>query len=153
MNYNKILEIERKFLVKNDDWRIEVVDIIPITQRYITTDNCSVRIRWTGNKGYITLKLPHPDPFTVYEFEHELPLEDVVNITQYAKGGTLVKDRHVLGSGWTIDVFDEPYPDLIIAEIEMTHQNQELVLPDWVGEEVTNDPSYSNVNLASYIKK
>jgi len=153
MSYSKILEIERKFLVKNDEWRAEVVDIIPITQRYLSTDNCNVRIRWTGNKGYITLKIPHPDPHTVYEFEYELGLEDIVNISQYAKTHTLIKDRHVLDSGWTVDVFDEPYSDLIIAEIEMVEHTQELILPEWVGEEVTNDPNYSNVNLASYIMK
>ena len=153
MKDNKILEIERKFLVKDDSWRNDVIDIIPITQQYLSIGDCNVRVRWDGNKGYITLKLPHPDPSTVYEFEHEIPLQDVTNIARYAKTCTLAKDRHILKSDWTVDVFYEPYLGLVMAEIEMADHKQEIILPSWIGEEVTNDPEYSNVNLASYIKK
>jgi adenylate cyclase len=62
----------------------------------------------------------------------------------------LEKDRYVVhykGNDWEIDVFKGKYEGLVLAEIELEHENDEFELPSWVGEEVTNDPAYLNVNL------
>jgi CYTH domain-containing protein len=62
----------------------------------------------------------------------------------------LEKDRYIIhlkGNAWEIDVFKGKYQGLVLAEIELANENDEIELPSWIGEEVTNDPAYLNVNL------
>jgi len=142
------LEIERKFLVKNDEWRDDVIDIMQITQFYVDAGDCTVRVRNINNEeAYLTVKLPHDDPATAYEFEKEIPMEALRNIAAKISKFHVSKARHILRDGWVVDCFDFPRKGVVLAEIELNDSSQELILPEWVGEEVTDNPDYYNVNM------
>ncbi len=60
------------------------------------------------------------------------------------------KKRYVIekdGLTWEVDEFDGVNKGLIVAEVELTDENQEVIKPGWIGEEVTGDPKYFNSNL------
>jgi adenylate cyclase len=148
------LEIERKFLVTNDSWRGQVQASAVIRQGYFCrTPLLRARLRVLGDKGFITLK-SEPGTMTRHEFEYEIPKADAVEIIKRFSIEPLVaKTRFdVLHEGalWAVDVFTGANAGLVLAEIELTHEEQAFAVPAWVGEEVTGDRRYGNSNLARY---
>ena len=147
------VEIERKFLVCNQDWRNHADGSI-YRQGYVpTTNNTTVRVRIVGERGYLTIKgktTGHSRP----EFEYPIPLTDALEILATLCVPPLIeKTRYRLPIGdvvWEIDEFAGENQGLIIAEVELTQENQDLELPSWVGEEVSHDLRYFNVNLAKF---
>lgn len=148
------LEIERKFLLKNNDWKEHVTKKEPIIQGYLasSSDNgITVRIRVTGQHGYMTFKGPRVG-FTRIEYEYEVPINDAKSILLESQAPTVKKVRHTLmhnGDEWVVDVFKGANKGLTVAEIELKSENQEVNLPVWVKCEVTGESKYRNSRLAA----
>ncbi|HCF26973.1 MAG TPA: adenylate cyclase [Cyanobacteria bacterium UBA11049] len=154
------IEIERKFLVKGEAWRrqsqSEAALVIGTVYRqgYLsTTKGKSVRVRLVGNQGYLTIKgLTHG--FSRAEYEYAIPGEDAQEMLDNLCEPPLIeKTRYKIEFGgllWEIDEFAGENQGLIVAEVELTDENQVIELPDWIDKEVSDDPRYYNVNLAQH---
>jgi CYTH domain-containing protein len=145
-----MLEIERKYLLESMDWKREPIQSLTnIKQAYLFEDqHKSIRIRIRADKAFLTIKMGQG--ITRNEFEYLIPVTDAEEMIEKASLLYLEKDRYVIhynGNDWEIDVFKGKYEGLVLAEIELANENDEIQLPPWIGKEVTNDPSYLNVNL------
>ena len=144
-------EIERKFLVVSDRWRAAARGQ-PYCQGYITTarPDQSVRIRIVGDQGYLTVKGPVRG-LSRAEFEYEIPVEDAREMLASLCAHPLIeKTRYRLPVDdvvWEIDDFSGENAGLIVAEVELSSEDQQVVLPAWVGQEVTGDARYYNASL------
>ena len=145
------MEIERKFLVNKALWNeLKKPEPMPIQQGYISTQpGCTVRVRTKGNKGFLTIK-----GITIgisrSEFEYEIPVAEAKDLlTQFAPKyiDKLRYEIEVEGKTWEVDVFQGKLAPLMIAEIELSAENETFTLPEWVGEEVSHDANYYNSNL------
>jgi adenylate cyclase len=146
------LEIERKFLVKNDSWRAGASEGTFYRQAYLSVDKRrAVRVRTTGGKGFISVKSQEEGSIVRREFEYEIPLRDAEEMIQsLCELPPVDKIRYLVeeaGMTWEIDVFQEANDGLVIAEIELESEDQPFRLPEWGGDEVTHDEKYLNVNL------
>lgn len=145
-----MLEIERKYLLKSDQWKREDVQSITlIKQAYLFEDmDKSVRIRIKPDMAFLTIKMGQG--LARNEFEYSIPVMDAEEMIHKASLRCLEKIRYVINYRnhlWEIDEFKGKYEGLVLAEIELVSIDQIVVLPSWIGEEVTNDPTYLNVNL------
>ena len=148
------IEIERKFLVRDDSWRQDSQRSARIEQGYFCrTPLMRARIRIFGDKGYITLK-SEPGTLRRYEFEYEIPKSEAIEIiTRFSIEPIIAKTRHEVpyeGAVWHVDVFEGANTGLVVAEVELEHEAQKIVMPPWAGEEVTGDRRYGNSHLARY---
>jgi adenylate cyclase len=146
------IEIERKFLVRDDSWRQSEIGSAPIEQAYFArTPHVSARIRIFGDNAYITLKSAEGGQ-SRHEFEYKIPEADAAEmIRQFSIEPPITKVRYDVpfkGNIWTVDVFEGANEGLVLAEIELKSTDQSITLPPWIGEEVTGDPRYENSNLA-----
>jgi CYTH domain-containing protein len=146
-------EIERKFLVKGDSWR-GLVEGSVYRQGYIATqDKAAVRIRIVGEKSYLTIKGPSIK-YSRLEFEYPIPVEDAQEMLEaLCERPFIEKIRYKIQLGgliWEIDEFDGVNKGLILAEVELTNENQEIELPSWIGQEVSDDSRYFNSNLVKH---
>ena len=146
------LEIERRFLLKNDDWKKFITKKIFIQQGYLSKslDDWIVRIRFTGKEFKITLK-KHIKSFTNFEFEYRIPQSDGEQIMSNLKN-PIKKERFFLEvekKTWIIDCFKESNYPLEIAEIELSKEEEELSLPSFISKEITGLTHYSNFSLAN----
>lgn len=147
------VEIERKFLVVNDGWRDHVTQATHIVQGYLaSTDNLTLRVRIRGERAYLTIK-GRSQGIARSEFEYGIPVADARDmLEELAQGPVIDKVRHIVvhaGHTWEVDVFAGDNADLVMAEIELTSDAEHFEVPDWAGEEVSDDTRYFNVNLAS----
>jgi adenylate cyclase len=147
------LEIERKYLVCSDEWRAGVEQSIPIRQGYFCrTPLLRARIRVFGERGFITLK-SEAGTLVRHEYEYEIPKADAIEIIErFSIEPLITKTRHHLtydGVLWAVDVFEGENAGLVMAEVELTSQEQRVSVPKWAGQEVTADSRYGNSNLAS----
>ncbi|NUM36704.1 MAG: CYTH domain-containing protein [Candidatus Brocadiae bacterium] len=145
-------EIERKFLVKGDDWRKEATGLF-YKQGYLVADeDKAIRIRIAGEQGYLTIK-KQARGLEREEFEYNIPKEDAQSLLLLCHDGIIEKIRYTLpashGLIWEIDEFLGENKGLILAEIEIPDESQEFVLPSFIGKEVSFDPRYFN----SYLSK
>lgn len=145
-------EIERKFLMKNNEWR-GLVKPTRYCQAYLNDKNGpTVRIRVQGEKAFLTLKGPTKNGSRL-EYEYEVPLEDGMEIIEnLATSPVVEKYRYAIpyrGFIWEVDEFLGENSGLIFAEIELTKVDQEFEKPSWIGNEVTDDPRFYNSNLAA----
>ena len=145
------LEIERRFLLKNDDWKKFITKRIFIEQGYLSKslDDWIIRIRFTGNELKIALK-KHIENFTSFEFEYLVPPKDGRAIMANLSN-TIKKDRFFLEiekKSWIIDRFKENNYPLKIAEIELHTEEEKLNLPSFISKEITGKKNYSNLSLA-----
>jgi len=145
------MEIERKFLPRDESWRIGAVGT-SYTQGYISKEkDHTVRVRIAGEKAYITIK-GAVEGISRPEFEYGIPLEDARELMKLCKGPIIEKTRYRIpfeGLVWEVDEFHGENLGLIIAEVELTDPDQGVVLPPWVGEEVTGDSRYYNSSLST----
>jgi adenylate cyclase len=143
-------EIERKFLVKNDTWRAGA-EGIPYVQGYLSRDaDRTVRVRRAGTKAFLTIK-GKPDGISRAEFEYEIPLADTGELLALCVGPLVEKTRYRIpfaGHCWEVDEFHGANAGLIVAEIELTAPEDAFEKPDWLGEEVSDDPRYANSRLS-----
>lgn len=145
------LEIERKFLVRSDAWRADAGEASGLRQCYLaTTDKASIRVRVIDDAaGRLTIKSSNTGVERA-EFEYTVPVDDALAMMTLSVGTPIEKVRHsvlVDGFVWEVDVFEGGNAGLIIAEVELEQADQEIVIPDWIGTEVTGDPKYYNSNL------
>lgn len=146
------LEIERKFLVRSDDYKAAAFRQSTIMQGYIASGNGrTVRIRIKNEKGFLTIKGPSSDGgLSRYEWEKEIPLDEARELMQLCEPGIIHKTRYEVKSGELIIEIDEFYGDnkgLIIAEIELPDIDTPFVAPDWLAKEVTGIKKYYNSHL------
>ena len=144
------VEIERKFLLKNDDWR-ELSTGKTYRQGYLSTDkNRTVRVRTAGETGYLTIKGLSVGA-SRSEFEYEIPLADANAMLDNLCVAPLIEKKRyeIISDGlvWEVDEFEGDNKGLVIAEVELETEDQDFSKPHWVGDQVTGDPRYYNVNL------
>lgn len=147
-------EIERKFLIKSGGWRQHASEGICYRQGYLANnDKCSIRVRMGGNQAFLNLKSATLT-VTRTEFDYAIPLKDAeVLLEHFCPRPHIEKIRYTVqfaGYTWEIDVFEGENKGLIIAEIELRDVNESFERPDWLGEEVSDDPRYYNVCLAKH---
>jgi adenylate cyclase len=146
------MEIERKFLIRDDGWRDAAVRARHIRQGYLQQgEAASIRIRIVDDDAArLTIKSSAAG-LARQEFEYAIPLADAEQLLPLCRGMLIVKTRHEVpwdGLTWEIDVFEAEHAGLIIAEIELQAETQSLRLPPWLGAEVTGNPRYYNNRLA-----
>ena len=145
-------EIERKFLVLNDAFKKESFSAIKITQGFLSTvPERTVRVRVKGEKGFITVKgIGNESGASRYEWEKEIPVEEVNDLLKICEPGTIDKTRyHIKSAKHTFEV-DEFYGDndgLVVAEVELTQEDEAFEKPAWLGAEVTGEVKYYNSML------
>jgi len=145
------LEIERRFLIKNDNWKEFITKKIFIEQGYLSKslDGWIIRIRFTGKDFKIALK-KHIESFTNFEFEYSIPQKDGETIMSNLSN-TIKKERFFLEvekKSWIIDCFKENNYPLEIAEIELLNEKEDLILPSFISREITGQKKYSNFSLS-----
>jgi adenylate cyclase len=145
------IEIERKFLLANDDWKGSVIRRIRIRDGLIASTNGNkARVRIADSNATITLKSRRRGPIRT-EFEYAIPYSDAVEILRtMCDGHVLDKVRHVIthaGAVWHVDVYEGILNGVVLAEVELQHPDQKLDLPGWIGKEVTDDPRYRKINM------
>lgn len=145
------VEIERKFLVNLQQWFPPDNGLLYRQGYLYTVNGNTVRVRVIGNQGYLTLK-GKTQGVKRSEFEYLIPVAEAKEILETLCDRPLIeKIRYKIAIGelvWEIDEFLGDNQGLILAEVELKEENQEILFPNWVGEEVTHDPRYYNSNLA-----
>lgn len=143
-------EIERKFLV-SDLSALRGLTGTPIAQGYVAEGGLLVRVRRAGKKAFLTLKGPRTG-LSCEEWEYEIPVDDAIEmLKEHSTGGVLYKTRYLFPADkhtLEVDVFEGPLAGLVIAEVELANEYESVMLPDWLGREVSTDMAYTNVNLA-----
>lgn len=145
-------EIERKYLVVSDRWRADARPAGRLRQGYLTTGSPSVRVRLKGaDKAQLTIKLGQG--LSRDEFEYEIPFGDGEQLLEACQGSIVDKTRYTLPAGggrrWEIDVYHGALDGLVTAEIELSGEDEMVPAADWLGEELTGDPRWSNAQLAT----
>jgi adenylate cyclase len=147
------VEIERKFLVKGEAWR----SLAPGTvyrQGYIASEKSrTVRVRIAGEKGYLTIK-GSSHGISRLEFEYEIPVTDAAELLDALCDRPLVEKtrRRIPWAGlvWEVDEFSGANQGLVVAEVELSSPEQPISFPEWIGQEVSDDPRYYNAQLAKH---
>jgi len=147
------VEIERKFLVANDGWRVGADEGTPLVQAYIhIADVCSVRVRRQGDEARLTIK-GGDGTIERQEFEYPIPVADAeAMIASLCMRPVLRKRRFKVPVGrhtWEVDVFEADNAGLVMAEVELGSVDEAFERPAWVGQEVSGDPRYLNAALVS----
>lgn len=148
-------EIERKFLVLSDDFKIVTTTKNRIVQGYLNSDpERTVRIRIKGEKGYLTIKGKGNESGTTrLEWEKEIALNDAEQLLPLCEKGIIDKIRYEVPLGkhvYEIDVFSGDNEGLIVAEIELSSEDETFEKPNWLGKEVTGDKKYYNAYLSHH---
>lgn len=146
------VEIERKFLVGSDAWKQYAGNGVLCRQGYVVSDEKrTVRIRIMGDKGYLTVK-GATKGFSRMEFEYEIDQPDAAYMLMLCDS-VVEKTRYVFeqnGVTWELDVFEGSNAGLVMAEVELESEAQQIELPEWAGEEVTQNVRYYNAYLAKH---
>ncbi len=148
------LEIERKFLLKNDNWRNACTKGKKYIQGYLTgSELASVRVRLQDNDAYLNIKSMTLG-IVRSEYEYAIPKEDALDMLDNLCAKPLISkmryDVFVNKNKWEIDVFEGDNAGLIVAEIELDSIDEKIILPDFIAEEVSGDVRYYNVNLVEH---
>ena len=146
------LEIERRFLIKNDQWKEFVTHKSEIEQGYLSSnlDDWIIRIRFNGVNFKIALK-KHINNFTNFEFEYSIPISDGEKIMSTLTN-TIKKERFFLEvdqRNWIIDCFKNENFPLEIAEIELIKEREEIILPPFLSREITGLRIFTNLSLTT----
>jgi adenylate cyclase len=146
------VEIERKFLVRSEGWRKQVAAPARFRQGYLSTEpERTVRIRLEDNVGKLTIKGKKVGA-KAPEFEYEIPQADAIELLEkLCKPYIIDKNRYRLEQDdlvWEIDEYLGENAGLVVAEVELEHEGQEFIRPDWLGDEITRDFRYSNARLS-----
>ena len=147
------LEIERRFLLDNDEWKEFITHKTFIEQGYLSynLNDWIIRIRFDGEDFKLAIK-KHIKNFTSYEFEYLIPSSDGEKIMSNLKN-TIKKERFFLKvdeRNWIIDTFKEKNYPLEIAEIELIKEKEEIILPTFLSKEITGLIIFSNFSLTTY---
>ncbi|WP_296510819.1 CYTH domain-containing protein [Rhodoferax sp.] len=145
------IEIERKFLVQGMAWRNG--SGVLYRQGYLNRDKArTVRVRIAGDAAFLTIK-GQSTGATRAEFEYPVPLQDAQALLPLCDGPLIDKTRYIVlhaGHRWEVDEFAGDNAGLVVAELELTSEDEAFEAPPWLGEEVTHDARYFNSNLAAH---
>ena len=146
-------EIERKFLLRNDNWRERANAGTRIRQGYLSeVPERTVRVRVIDEMGYLTVKGKNSGSVRA-EFEYPIPVVDARALLALCLLPLIEKTRYLVmheGHTWEIDVFEGANAGLEVAEVELRSETEPISLPDWIGREVTDDARYYNSNLGTH---
>ncbi len=147
-------EIERKFLVNDAVFSVlEKAENQYCQQAYLCSDDEKViRVRLLRDKAFLTIK-SKVIGITRNEFEYEIPFNEAQQMIELFGEQTIAKKRYYIPYGqhtWEVDVFMGENEGLIIAEVELSDEQETVELPEWVDKEVTGDKKYYNANLQQY---
>lgn len=145
------LEIERKFLVKGD-FRSQATSSSRIVQGYICSERGrTVRVRLRGEKAYLTIKGPSTNNgLSRYEFEKEITLDEGLSLLHLCEPGIIDKVRWLVPYGehvFEVDEFHGENEGLVMAEVELSSEDESFERPDFLAEEVTGDRRFYNSQL------
>ena len=148
-------EIERKFLVKDSSFKELAFSSSRIAQGYICSSRGrTVRVRIRDEKGYLTIKGPAGENgLSRYEWEKEIPLDEAQELMKLCEPGMIDKARYLVQSGNHVFEVDEFYGEnegLVVAEVELSSENESFKKPDFIGEEVTGIAKYYNSFLMKF---
>jgi CYTH domain-containing protein len=148
------VEIERKFLIEKDLWyAVKKPSGSSLQQAYLVNEKDKViRIRVTDSSAFFTIKGPAVN-FSRSEFEFQIPKQEALLIMDQFTKVRIDKTRYKVeyeGKTWEVDEFWGDNEGLILAEIELTSEDEEFTIPPWVGEEVTHDSRYYNAYLSEH---
>lgn len=143
-------EIERKFLVEGRPW--DAVEAgVAIRQGYLSRSEKSVvRIRVGGDQAWLTIKGP-TQGLSRLECEYEIPRAEAESLFALCCEPPIQKTRYRIeeqGAVFEVDVFEAENVGLVVAEIELQHEDETFFRPAWLGKEVSNDPRYRNSELS-----
>jgi len=149
------MEIERKFLVKDNSFIDEAFKKSRIVQGYICSDaERSVRVRIRDDEGFLTIKsATNERGWSRYEFETPISVSEADELMKLCLPGSIDKVRHYVKAGnhtWEVDVFHGENEGLTVAEIELESEDDVFELPVWVGQEVSGIAKYYNSMLAKH---
>lgn len=147
------LEIERKFLVKSNAYKKDASFQTRIVQGFLNTNpERTVRVRIKGNKGFLTVKGRSNDSGTTrFEWEVEISISEATNLIDLCEPVILEKIRFEIPAGnhvFEVDEFFGENKGLVVAEIELEHEDEVFLKPDWLGTEVTGEIKYYNSQLS-----
>ncbi|MBN1524019.1 MAG: CYTH domain-containing protein [Spirochaetales bacterium] len=147
-------EIEKKYLVTSDGYT-QNAKKEHLVQGYLCLEpSKAVRVRMGGGKAFLTIKTladPEKTLMTRNEFEYEIPMADGEKLLSMCIGSVIKKNRYTVeckGHVWEVDVFEGANKGLVVAEIELSAEDEPFDKPDWVGPDVTEDRRFLNVALA-----
>jgi len=148
-----MLEIERKFLVNSDEFITQAFAKHVIAQGYLNSHpDRTVRIRIKGESGFLTIKgKGNESGMSRFEWETEISLQEAKPLLALCEKGVIQKTRYEVKSGkhiFEVDVFSGDNDGLIVAEIELSAEDEAFEKPDWLGAEVTNDNRYYNAYIS-----
>ncbi|MDT0687901.1 CYTH domain-containing protein [Autumnicola psychrophila] len=146
------MEIERKFLVTSDDFKYEAEEELKIKQGYLNSHpDRAVRVRTKGAKAFITVKGRSSESgLSRFEWEKEISTEDAEELLKLCEPGVIDKIRYLIKMGhhtFEVDEFFGSNKGLIVAEVELSSEEEEFEKPMWLGKEVTGDNKYYNAQL------
>lgn len=152
------VEIERKFLLKNDGWKAQVTKTLHLKQGYLQSgleksQQSSVRIRISDHQANINIKSVDLS-MVRQEFEYPIPLADAEQmLATLCDTGSVEKTRYHVPYGnhlWEVDIFSGDNEGLQMAEVELSAVDEDFKLPEWIGDEVTEDKRYYNIYLLKH---
>ncbi|RXM44264.1 CYTH domain-containing protein [Flavobacterium sp. YO12] len=150
-----MLEIERKFLVKSNDFKEQAFTHNKIAQGYLSSiPERTVRVRIKGEKAFLTIKgIGQHGGMSRFEWENEIPIDEAIELLKLCEKGKIEKIRYEVKLGNHIFEVDEFYGEnegLIMAEVELKSETETFEKPEWLGEEVTDDKRYYNAYLSKH---
>lgn len=149
------IEIERKFLVKSTEFKDQATGCSHFVQGYITSPPAkTVRVRIADDKAYLTIKgSGSASGMSRFEWEMEIPGKDALALLGICEGGVIEKDRYYVpfaGHTFEVDEFFGDNEGLVMAEVELSSEDESFEKPEWLGQEVTGDSRYYNSSLRKY---
>lgn len=146
-------EIERKFLVRGD-FKSKATEVSHIQQGYIINGLVSMRVRVLADKGFITIKGPADDAgVSRYEWEKEIPFNKALVLFDLCGIHTIDKHRYLVPVGqhtFEVDEFHGENEGLVVAEVELSSEEESFSIPSFLGREVTGEVKYYNASLITY---
>ncbi len=148
-----MVEIERKFLIRSNDYKNKAISKKSIVQGFLNTHpNRTIRVRINGDKAYLTVKGISNDSGTSrFEWEKGIAVEEAKDLLELCEETVIEKTRYKIPNGdfvFEVDEFLNENEGLVIAEIELRKENDVFDQPDWIGEEVTGQLKYYNSLLS-----
>lgn len=150
-----MIEIERKFTLKNTNFLLSVANVFKISQGYLSSlPERTVRVRTKNDKGFITVKGKSSENGTSrFEWEKEIDFKEAIQLLSLCEDFIIEKTRYEVkyeNHVFEIDVFSGQNEGLMIAEVEIQSELENVLLPDWVDKEVTGDERYYNAYLSNH---
>lgn len=148
-----MIEIERKFLVRDTAYREQATSKIDLVQGFLNTDpERTVRVRCIGSRGFITIKGKSFGGGTSRrEWEYDIPLEDARELLSICLHAPIEKIRYQVPMGkhtFEVDEFLGANLGLVLVEVELEEETESFARPLWLGREVTGQPEYYNSQLS-----